>query len=412
MNGLCVATASYEYPGRAARRSRVVPDRNRRIEYRFNPTDMSQSKSDPPSELSDLPIRHEPRSVLVTGGAGFIGSNFLRWAVPRFSSARFVNLDLVTYAGRPENTADLLDTGRYTFVRGDIADPDLVASLFREHGFTTVVHFAAESHVDRSIMDPMAFVRTNVLGTAVLLDAARRAWRQKDGSWGEVRFHHVSTDEVFGALGPDGVFEASTPYDPRSPYAASKAGSDHMARAYAHTYGMPIVLSNSSNNYGPFQFPEKLIPLVIRNVLRGDPIPVYGKGLNVRDWLFVEDHCSAIERILTRAEDGATYLVSGGEERSNIELVHALIDLVDSELGRPAGTSRERIRFVTDRPGHDFRYALDGSPLADELGWRPSRNLEGGLSETISWYLEHREWLDEADDDQFSSYYRKQYGDR
>ncbi len=323
-----------------------------------------------------------------------------------------MNLDLVTYAGRPENTAHLAETGRYSFVRGDIADPDLVRALFDQHGFTTVVHFAAESHVDRSIMDPMEFVRTNVLGTTVLLDSARKAWRRDDGSFGDVRFHHVSTDEVFGALGPEGLFRASTPYDPRSPYAASKAGSDHLVRAYAHTYGLPVVLSNSSNNYGPFQFPEKLIPLVIRNILRRDPVPVYGKGLNVRDWLFVEDHCSAIERILTRAADRATYLVSGGEERTNIELVHTLIELVDAELDRSPGASRDLIQFVTDRPGHDFRYALDGSPLSNDLGWRPSRDLKQGLRDTVAWYLEHREWLEKADDDRFRSYYQRQYQGR
>jgi len=361
---------------------------------------------------AELPVRHEPRSVLVTGGAGFIGSNFLRYAVPRLDGARFVNLDLVTYAGRPANTADLERTGRYQLVRGDIADTDLVASLFDRHAFTTVVHFAAESHVDRSIMDPLAFVRTNVLGTAVLLDAARRAWRRDDGMYADVRFHHVSTDEVFGALGPEGVFRADTPYAPRSPYAASKAGSDHLVRAYAHTYGLPVVLSNSSNNYGPFQFPEKLIPLVIRNVLHQEPVPVYGRGENVRDWLFVEDHCAAIHDILTRAEDRATYLVSGNEERSNIDLVHTIIDLVDAQLGRPEGSSRSLIRFVTDRPGHDFRYALDGSPLAADLGWQPSRTLREGLRETVAWYLEHRDWLDESVDDRFRSYYRDQYEGR
>jgi dTDP-glucose 4,6-dehydratase len=389
-----------------------VDRRNRPAGDCYNRPTFTRSPAKPVATPADPPVRHTPRSVLVTGGAGFIGSNFLRYAVPRFADARFVNLDLVTYAGRPANTADLEQSGRYTFVRGDIADADLAMKLFAEHAFTTVVHFAAESHVDRSILDPMAFVRTNVLGTTVLLDAARRAWRHEDGSWGDVRFHHVSTDEVFGALGPEGLFHAGTPYDPRSPYAASKAGSDHLVRAYAHTYGLPVVLSNSSNNYGPFQFPEKLIPLVIRNVLRGEPVPIYGQGLNVRDWLHVEDHCAAIERILTCAGDRATYLVSGGEERTNIDLVRMLIDLVDEALGRPEGSSRALMRFVTDRPGHDFRYALDGSPLESELGWRPSRTLPQGLRETVAWYLAHREWLEEADDDRFRSYYRQQYQGR
>lgn len=355
---------------------------------------------------------HRPSSVLVTGGAGFIGSNLLHYLVPRWPDATFVNLDAVTYAGRPSNTGGLASSGRYTFVHGDITDQDLVAQLFDEHRFTTVIHLAAESHVDRSILDPLAFVRTNVLGTTVLLEAARKAWRRPDGSFGDTRFHHVSTDEVFGSLGATGHFTEETPYDPRSPYAASKAGSDHLVRAYSTTYGMPIVLSNCSNNYGPFQYPEKLIPLVILNAINERPVPVYGTGANVRDWLYVEDHCSAIECIVRSAASGSTYLVSGGEERNNLELVHLVLDLVDRAVGRPEGTGRRLIRFVTDRPGHDFRYALDGGRLVRELGWNPSRRLEQGLQETVNWYIDHSEWLSRSEDDGYKAYVKAQYAGR
>ncbi|MHC4607186.1 MAG: dTDP-glucose 4,6-dehydratase [Planctomycetota bacterium] len=332
--------------------------------------------------------KHAPASVLVTGGAGFIGSNYLRFMVPRHPKVRFVNLDLLTYAGNLASLKDVEGAANYAFVQGDIADRDLVGKLFGEHKFTTVVHFAAESHVDRSIVEPLEFVRTNVLGTAVLLDAARRAW--KDG--GDVRFHHVSTDEVFGALGSDGFFTEETPYDPRSPYSASKAGADHLARAYAHTYGLPVVLSNCSNNYGPYQFPEKLIPVVLRSAMEGQQIPVYGKGENVRDWLHVLDHCEALEAILLGGEPGRTYTVGGRSERKNLDLVRTLADLVDGEMGRPPGTARKLIAFVTDRPGHDFRYAIDCSRIEKELGWKPKRDLETGLRETVRWYLDNRDW--------------------
>ncbi|HYE96250.1 MAG TPA: dTDP-glucose 4,6-dehydratase [Rubricoccaceae bacterium] len=356
--------------------------------------------------------QHTPTSVLVTGGAGFIGSNFLLRMVPRHPGVRFVNLDLLTYAGNLLNLQAVEDAPNYAFVQGDIADADLVGGLFAAHGFSTVVHFAAESHVDRSILDPLAFVRTNVLGTATLLDAARQAWLA-EGPPGDVRFHHVSTDEVFGALAPgDPPFSEVTPYDPHSPYSASKAGSDHLARAYFDTYGLPVVVSNCSNNYGPYQFPEKLVPLIIARAAALEPLPVYGKGENVRDWLHVEDHAAAIERILFAGETGETYCVGGGAERRNLEVVETLCDLVDEALGRPAGTARAGITFVTDRPGHDFRYAMDFSKLERELGWRPAHSFEDGMRDTVRWYLEHRDWLDAVMDASYRDYYERQYGGR
>lgn len=355
-----------------------------------------------------LAPRHKPRSILVTGGAGFIGSNYLLQAVKAHPEARFVNLDALTYAGQRANL-DALEAGSaYRFVQGDIADLALVTALFEEHGFDTVLHFAAESHVDRSILDPLAFVRTNVMGTATLLECARRAWNDRT----DVRFHHISTDEVFGSLGPQGLFREDTAYDPRSPYSASKAGADHLVRAYHETYGLPIVISNASNNYGPFQYPEKLIPLVIQNAVAGAPVPVYGKGDNVRDWLHVGDHCSAIDRILQYAEPGSTYLVGGGEERSNLDIVRLLLTLVDEALERPVGTSLKLIQFVTDRPGHDFRYALDGSKLATDLDWTPSRNLEEGLRETVAWYLANAAWMEQTRNRSYDEYYETQYRDR
>ena len=333
---------------------------------------------------------HTPRSVLVTGGAGFIGSNFLLRLVPQRPDTRFVNLDALTYAGHVENLRAVEDAPNYTFVHGDIADADLVARLFHEHRFDTVVHFAAESHVDRSILDPLAFVRTNVVGTATLLEAARRAWQDRD----DVRFHHVSTDEVFGALGDEGAFDEATPYDPRSPYSASKAGSDHLVRAYHHTYGLPVTLSNCSNNYGPFQYPEKLIPLVIRNAVAGRPLPVYGRGQNTRDWLHVEDHVDALDLILREGATGETYAVGGRAERRNLEVVETLADLVDEQLGRAPGTARALITFVADRLGHDWRYAIDPTKIERDLNWTPAHTFESGLRDTVRWYLDHGDWLD------------------
>ena len=359
------------------------------------------------------PLRHRPTRVLVTGGAGFIGSNFLLRMVPRYPDVRFVNLDALTYAGNPANLADVEGAPNYSFVRGDIADDALVRRLFGEHAFSTVVHFAAESHVDRSIADPLAFVQTNVVGTATLLEAARQAWPAEGAAETDVRpyrFHHVSTDEVFGSLGDEGAFTETSPYDPRSPYAASKAGSDHLARAYAHTYGLPLTISNCSNNYGPYQFPEKLIPLVLLCALEERPVPVYGDGQNVRDWLFVEDHADALDLILHYGEDGRTYGI-GGEERTNLDLVKALLDVVDEELGRPPHSSRGLITFVQDRPGHDFRYAIDTARIEGELGWRPRHGLEGGLRATVRWYLGHRDWLDAVAGGTYRDYYARQYAD-
>lgn len=354
------------------------------------------------------PVVHTPEVILVTGGAGFIGSNFLLHMVPRHPLVQFINLDSLTYAGNLLNLRDIEGAPNYRFVRGDVADAPLVERLFREYGITTVVHLAAESHVDRSIMTPLSFVLTNTVGTVTLLEAARKAWGdQADPK--RFRFYHISTDEVFGSLGPEGYFTEETPYNPRSPYAASKAASDHFVRAYWHTYGLPIVISNCSNNYGPYQFPEKLIPLVILNALEQRPIPLYGKGENVRDWLYVRDHCTAIERILFSGQPGQTYLVSAGCERKNLELVEQLLDLLDEELGRPPGQSRRLITFVKDRPGHDFRYALDASRLRQELGWSPAYTLEEGLRETVRWYLTHRDWLEAVADASYRAYYEKQY---
>jgi dTDP-glucose 4,6-dehydratase len=360
--------------------------------------------------MSALPMpssKHEPTSILVTGGAGFIGSNFLLRMVRQWPDVRFVNLDALTYAGNLMNLRAIENAENYAFVQGDITDVDLLRGLFSDHGFSTVVHFAAESHVDRSIQDPTAFIRTNVDGTAALLDAARRHWTNGHG-----RFVHVSTDEVFGSLGDDGYFTETTPYDPRSPYSASKAASDHLVRAYGHTYGLPFVITNCSNNYGPFQFPEKLIPLVIANARNERPVPIYGAGENVRDWLYVEDHCTALETILLNGEDGETYVIGGDAERRNIDLVEQILDLVDERLGREVGQSRQLIEFVKDRAGHDFRYAMDFSKLRRELGWEPSVDLETGLRKTVDWYLDNPEWLEAVMNESYRDYYEAQYHHR
>ncbi len=352
---------------------------------------------------------HTPRSVLVTGGAGFIGTNYLLHMVPRYPNVRFVNLDLLTYAGNLTNLEAISNAENYAFVKGDIADRPLVGELFATYGFTTVVHFAAESHVDRSIDDPLSFVRTNVLGTATLLDEARRRWNREDET-GRYRFHHISTDEVFGSLKTKGYFDETTPYDPRSPYSASKASADHLVRAYAHTYGLPVVLSNCSNNYGPYQFPEKLIPLMVANGLEGKPLPVYGRGENVRDWIHVSDHCRALEVIMRRGASGETYTVGGRCEQSNLSIVEHLADLIDEFTGKSPGTTRRRITFIADRPGHDYRYAIDCTKIEDELGWAPVYSLDRGLRETVRWYMEHRAWLEAVRDASYRSYYDKHYG--
>jgi dTDP-glucose 4,6-dehydratase len=353
-------------------------------------------------------------TILVTGGAGFIGSNFvLQWI--KNAGAAVVNLDLLTYAGNPANLAALEGDSRHQLVRGDICNGELVAALLREHRPGVIVHFAAESHVDRSIVDPGAFIRTNVQGTFTLLEQARLFWLELDEADRRAfRFLHVSTDEVYGSLGPeDPAFSEITAYAPNSPYAASKAASDHLARAYHHTYGLPVLTTNCSNNYGPFQFPEKLIPLMILNALEGKQLPVYGDGRNVRDWLFVEDHCSAIRTVLDRGRVGETYNIGGNSERKNLDVVTAICDLVD-EL-RPDAALRPRrklITFVTDRPGHDRRYAIDASKISRELGWRPAEEFESGLRKTVAWYLEHGAWIENVRTGAYMDWIRQNYQER
>jgi dTDP-glucose 4,6-dehydratase len=362
-------------------------------------------------------------SILVTGGAGFIGSNFvLSWLEGNFGS--LVNLDLLTYAGNPANLASIDAHPRYTFVRGDICDAGLVASLLRRHRPRAIVHLAAESHVDRSIASPEAFIRTNVQGTFVLLEQARVYWSSlPEADRAAFRFLHVSTDEVYGSLAPaDPAFSEITPYAPNSPYAASKAGSDHLARAYFHTFHLPVLTTNCSNNYGPFQFPEKLIPLMILNALEGKPLPVYGDGKNVRDWLFVGDHCAAIRTVLAQGRPGETYNIGGNSERANIDVVHAICDLVDEFVAelRPAAQGSEAARasrrslitYVQDRPGHDRRYAINASKIARDLGWKPSEGFESGLRKTVRWYLENADWIAGVRTGAYREWIEKNYAGR
>ncbi|HEV8549885.1 MAG TPA: dTDP-glucose 4,6-dehydratase [Polyangiaceae bacterium] len=332
-------------------------------------------------------LAREPRSLLVTGGSGFIGSSFIRYLLgPAKFQGRILNLDLLTYAGNPENLAGVAEHERYRFERGDILDAALVARLVAEHGVDTIVHFAAESHVDRSIVTPGAFIQTNVVGTFQLLEVARKATG--------VHFHHVSTDEVFGSLGPTGAFREDTPYSPNSPYSASKAGSDHLVRAYHHTYGLSVTLSNCSNNYGPYQFPEKLIPVMILNLAEGKPLPVYGDGLNVRDWLYVDDHAEAIWRIVRSGRAGETYNVGGEGERTNLEIIRLLIENVAAQTGKAKAELERQITFVKDRPGHDRRYAIDFGKVKSELGWSPAHDLARGLADTVRWYLDNSGWIE------------------
>tara|TARA_B110000503_G_scaffold134856_1_gene214448 strand:+ start:64 stop:1134 length:1071 start_codon:yes stop_codon:yes gene_type:complete len=352
------------------------------------------------------------KTVLVTGGAGFIGSHVIRRLLKEHADMHVVNLDLLTYAGNLENLRDLESNERYAFIKGDIGDTALIQQLFDQHDFDAVVHLAAESHVDRSIENPMAFLETNIIGTATLLHAAKNAWLGDGKDASNRCFYHVSTDEVYGSLGAEGLFSEETPYDPRSPYSSSKASSDHLVRAWHHTYGLPIVISNCSNNYGAHQFPEKLIPLMIRNVRDQRPLPVYGEGLNIRDWLWVEDHASAIDTILHNGTSGRTYNIGGLNEWRNIDLVHALIREVDAAMGRPEGTSLALITFVTDRAGHDMRYAIDASRIESELGWRPSIQFEDGLKETVRWYLDNAEWMDSVTSGNYQQYYETMYGNR
>lgn len=336
---------------------------------------------------------HTPRVVLITGGCGFIGANHIRWMLADDPDVRIVNLDKLTYAGNVHSLADLPPdhARRYTFVQGDVADSGTVAEVFRTHQPDTVIHYAAESHVDRSIDGPDAFIRTNIHGTFVLLHAARAAWEGRD----DVRFHHVSTDEVFGSLDEDGFFVETTPYDPSSPYSASKAAADHLVRAWHRTYGLNVTLSNCSNNYGPYQFPEKLIPLMIDKARRGEPLPVYGDGSNVRDWLYVVDHCRAVDTVVRHAPAGSDWVVGGNNERSNLQVVHAICDALDAREPLPSGQSRRGlVTFVTDRPGHDWRYAIDASKIQRELGWSPSLEFEEGLAHTLAWYLDRQDWVE------------------
>ncbi|MBS0209861.1 MAG: dTDP-glucose 4,6-dehydratase [Planctomycetes bacterium] len=334
-------------------------------------------------------------TILVTGGAGFIGGNFVRQWLAEESDA-IVNLDKLTYAGNLDSLADVGQNPRHRFVEGDIGDAALLAQLLEQHRPRAVVNFAAESHVDRSIDGPRAFVQTNVLGTFELLQAARVFWQQlPTGEREAFRFLHVSTDEVYGSLGSTGKFTETTPYAPNSPYSASKAGSDHLVRAYHHTFGLPTLITNCSNNYGPYQFPEKLIPLIILNALEGKPLPVYGDGQNVRDWLFVADHCSAIRRVLAAGRPGEVYNVGGNNEQSNLSVVESICDAVDRQHpGLPHAPCRKLIKFVTDRPGHDRRYAIDASKIERELGWTPKQDFRSGLEQTVAWYLKHRTWVE------------------
>lgn len=349
------------------------------------------------------------KTILITGGAGFIGSHVVRLFVTRYPEYSIVNLDALTYAGNLENLSDIANAPNYTFVKGDITDEAFIYELFKKYQFDGVVHLAAESHVDRSITDPFAFIRTNVFGTAILLNAARLAWKDvMDGK----RFYHISTDEVYGSLGDTGFFTEDTAYDPRSPYSAAKASSDHFVRAYHHTYGLPVVISNCSNNYGANHFPEKLIPLAIHNIRNNKPIPVYGKGENVRDWLWVNDHARAIDLIFHTGKTGETYNIGGHNEWTNIDLIKKLCEIMDRKLDRAPGTSAQLIHFVKDRAGHDLRYAIDSSKLQHELGWTPSLQFEEGLEKTVDWYLANQEWLDNVTSGQYQSYYNQQYVQR
>ena len=350
------------------------------------------------------------RHVLITGGAGFIGSHVVRRFVTRYPDYRIVNFDLLTYAGNLANLSDVEQAPNYTFVRGDICDAEAVGEVFRRYAIDGVIHLAAESHVDRSIRDPFTFARTNVLGTLTLLHAAREAWQ---GAWAGKRFYHISTDEVYGALGfGDKPFNEGTRYDPHSPYSASKASSDHFVRAFHDTYGLPTVVTNCSNNYGPYQFPEKLIPLLVNNIRLERPLPVYGRGENVRDWLHVEDHARAIDLIFHEGQSGETYNIGGGNEWRNIDLVRLIVRTTDRLLGRPEGASERLITYVTDRAGHDLRYAIDSLKLRRELGWEPAFRFEEGIEQTVRWYLENREWMERITSGEYEHYYEQMYGNR
>jgi dTDP-glucose 4,6-dehydratase len=348
------------------------------------------------------------KNILITGGAGFIGSHVVRRFVTNYPQYHIFNLDALTYAGNLENIADIENAPNYTFVKGDITDETFVTNLFSKHQFDGVIHLAAESHVDRSITDPLAFVKTNVIGTMILLNAAKTIWKTSDSS---KRFYHISTDEVYGTLGATGLFIETTAYDPNSPYSASKASSDHFVRAYGETYGLPFVITNCSNNYGPNHFPEKLIPLFIHNIINNKPLPVYGDGKYTRDWLYVIDHARAIDLVFHEGKNHETYNIGGFNEWQNIDLVKLLCEKMDQKLNRTPGTSAQLITYVKDRPGHDLRYAIDASKINRELGWKPSVTFEEGLEQTIDWYLSNQKWLDHVTSGDYQGYYEKQYGE-
>lgn len=346
------------------------------------------------------------KKILITGGAGFIGSHVVRRMVCNYPNYHIYNLDALTYAGNLENLKDIEHSENYTFIKGDIVDSDFIQNLFLKYQFDGVIHLAAESHVDRSIADPLAFVRTNIMGTMNLLNASKTIW--KDQSEGK-RFYHISTDEVYGTLGATGLFTETSPYAPNSPYSASKASSDHFVRAYGETYGLPYVITNCSNNYGPNHFPEKLIPLFINNIINNKPLPVYGDGKYTRDWLFVKDHAVAIDLVFHQGENHETYNIGGFNEWQNIDLVKLLCQKMDEKLGRAQGTSAQLITYVKDRPGHDLRYAIDATKITTELGWKPSVTFEQGLEQTIDWYLQNDDWLKNVTSGAYQQYYEKQY---
>ncbi len=347
------------------------------------------------------------RKVLITGGAGFIGSHVVRHFVKNYPNYQIYNLDKLTYAGNLENLKEIENKENYTFLKGDIIDLEYIRSIFKEHNFDSIIHLAAESHVDRSISDPLIFIQTNILGTSTLLQVAKENWKD---DYADKLFYHVSTDEVYGSLELGGdFFYENTPYDPKSPYSASKASSDHLVRAWSHTYKFPVVISNCSNNYGPYQFPEKLIPLFINNIMHKKALPVYGEGINVRDWLYVEDHAKAIDVIFHKGKLGETYNIGGHNEWTNIDLIKELIKQVDQKIGNQPGESESLITFVKDRAGHDLRYAIDATKIKDDLGWVPSLQFEEGLGLTVDWYINNSDWLNNVTSGEYRSYYEKQY---
>lgn len=349
------------------------------------------------------------KTILITGGAGFIGSHVVRLFVNKYPDYRILNLDALTYAGNLENLTDIENLPNYSFTKGDIVDAEFVNRVFAEHRPDAVIHLAAESHVDRSILDPLSFINTNIIGTVNLLNACRSGW--KENMEGKL-FYHISTDEVFGSLGREGYFTETTAYDPRSPYSASKASSDHLVRAYHHTYKLPVVLSNCSNNYGPNQFPEKLIPLAINNIKNNDPVPIYGKGENVRDWLYVGDHAEAIDCVFHGGRNGETYNIGGNNEWMNLDLIKLLCEIMDSKLERSPGTSAGLIGFVKDRAGHDLRYAIDSTKIKEELNWEPGTSFRDGLEKTVDWYLSNQKWMDHVLSGDYANYYVQQYNQR